>query len=212
MWEIDFDELGSQFEEALLLLDRVAARKIFDNAAGTYTPLDLTERLIGPTLFRIGVGWEQGRIALSQVYMSGRLCEELIHSLLPLNCVSSDGQPKMAIAVLEDHHVLGKRIIYSALAAAGYSLLDYGIGVSVEQVVERAQVDQIELLLISTLMFRAALRVELVTAQLPQTRVIVGGAPFLFDNRLWQKVGATAMGRNSAEAIDLVSKILEKQP
>ena len=36
-------------------------------------------------------------------------------------------------------------------------------------------------------------------------RVIVGGAPFLFDDKLWREVGADAMGRNAAEAVTLVS-------
>ena len=35
-------------------------------------------------------------------------------------------------------------------------------------------------------------------------RVIVGGAPFLFDDKLWREVGADAMGRNAAEAVALV--------
>ncbi len=209
---LDFATLSNQFEQSLLLLDRVTARQIFNDAAQKYTPLQVAEYVIGPTLFRIGQGWEQGQIALSQVYMSGRVCEELIQGVLPARSVNGDGAPKMAIVVLEDHHVLGKRIIYSALLAAGFGVLDYGFGLSVEQVVKQARADQLDLLLISTLMLRAALQVERVTAQLPDTRVIVGGAPFLFDDTLWQKVGASAMGRNSAEAISLVGQIVGRQP
>ena len=40
------------------------------------------EKLVVPALERIGAGWEQGRVALSQVYMSGRICEELVDTLL----------------------------------------------------------------------------------------------------------------------------------
>lgn len=36
-----------------------------------------------PALDRIGTGWENGTIALSQVYMSGRICEEVVDDLLP---------------------------------------------------------------------------------------------------------------------------------
>jgi len=31
----------------------------------------------------------------------------------------------MAITVLEDYHLLGKRIVYSILRASGYEVLDY---------------------------------------------------------------------------------------
>jgi len=36
------------------------------------------------------------------------------------------GLPPMAIAVLEDYHFLGQRLVYSALRASGYSLANYG--------------------------------------------------------------------------------------
>jgi trimethylamine corrinoid protein len=208
----DLEQLSYQLEESLLLLDQMTARRLFEEALQSHTPLQLAEFLIRPALFRIGAGWEQGDIALSQVYISGRLCEELLESVMPANHNINSSHPKIAIVALEDHHILGKRIIASGLRSAGFALHDYGFGVSAERLVEQVQHDRIELLLISTLMLRAALRIETVTARLPELPVIVGGAPFIFDDTLWQKVGATAMGRNSADAISLVSRMVERMP
>jgi methanogenic corrinoid protein MtbC1 len=36
----------------------------------------------------------------------------------------------------------------------------------------------------------------------------VGGAPFLFDNQLWQEVGADAMGNSAAEAVTIVERLM----
>ena len=64
------EDLNFEFERALLSLDRVAARQILAAADPDSTPLQLAERLVTPALERIGKAWEQGRVALSQVYMS----------------------------------------------------------------------------------------------------------------------------------------------
>lgn len=203
--------LAHELERALLLLDRLAARRVLFEASSPWTPVQRIEKLMVPVLRHIGSEWEAGRVALSQVYMSGRICEDLVAEILPPGDPGRKDQPKMAIAVLEDHHLLGKRIVYAALRASGYDLLDYGHGISAPDLSERALRDHIEVLLISTLMLRAALRIKDVTARLAaagaSTRVVVGGAPFNFDAELWQEVGATAMGRNAGEAVSLIQQI-----
>ena len=96
-----------EFEQALLSLDRLAARNMLLEPGGSETPLQLVETLVVPALERIGAGWEQGRVTLSQVYMSGRICEELVDTLLPSDGLGRKNRPKTAIAVLQDYH-LGK--------------------------------------------------------------------------------------------------------
>jgi methanogenic corrinoid protein MtbC1 len=204
--------LSEEFERALLSLDRLAARRLLIEAGEHSQSVQQIEQVVVPALERIGDGWEKGNIALSQVYMSGRICEDLVDEILPPSDPKRKNQPKMAIAVLEDHHVLGKRIVYSALRAAGYDLADYGPGISTADLVTQTLHDQIEILLISTLMLRSALQVKMITTQLAaagaNTKVIVGGAPFLFDAQLWQAVGADAMGRNASDAITVVHKVM----
>jgi methanogenic corrinoid protein MtbC1 len=119
--------------------------------------------------------------------------------------------PRIAIAVLEDHHTLGKRIVYSVLRSGGYSVTDYGSGLTVDQLVDDVVWDRIQILLISTLMLPAALRakdaIARIREQLPKTRVIVGGAPFLFDPGLWKEVGADAMGHAASETLEIVKRM-----
>ena len=146
-------------------------------------------------------------MALSQVYMSGRICEELVEQVLPPSDPDRKHQPRSAIVVLCDYHMLGKRIVYSQMRASGFELFDYG-RMDVDELVERALADQIRVLLISVLMLPSALKVKQVCARLKAAgapiRIAVGGAPFLFDDRLWQEVGADAMGHNAADAVSLV--------
>jgi methanogenic corrinoid protein MtbC1 len=205
------ERLMDNFEYALLSLDRLAAQNLLAEATATMTPIQFVEQVIAPTLERIGHGWEEGTVALSQIYMSGRICEAMVDAILPPSSPDRKDRPKMAIALLEDHHALGKRIVYATLRAAGFELMDYGDGVQVDDLVQCALADDIKLLLISTLMLRSALRIKEVTTKLKAAnsniKVVVGGASFIFDPNLWQEVGADAMGHSATEAIAIVNKL-----
>jgi len=204
----DFPE---QFKQALLSMDRLAAKRIVTEASGQLTPLELVDHFIVAALTRIGESWERGDTALSQVYMSGRICEELVDGLLPPGDPQRKDQPAMAIAALEDYHLLGKRIVYSVLRAGGFELKDYG-RVTIDEVIDKAKVDHIRVLLISTLMLHSALHVRDVVAGLKAAglniKVVVGGAPFRYDADLWREVEADAMGHSASDVPGIVRAIL----
>jgi methanogenic corrinoid protein MtbC1 len=205
--------------QALLTLNRVQAQELLAAARAEHSPLEVIETLIRPALEQIGQLWEGGDCALSQIYMSGRICEELLEDLLG-EVLEDDppdpetAPPRLAIAVLEDYHLLGKQIVRTVLRAAGYQVRDYGRQ-DVETLVELVRSDGIEVLLVSTLMLPAALRVRALVEQLrtvaPGVRVVVGGAPYRFDDRLWNEVGADAVGLSAGDILAILDR-LEVKP
>jgi len=201
------------FLDALLDTDRQAAWRVLEQACQSAAPGEALDRLVTPALERIGRRWETGELALSQVYMSGRICEELIDRLLPPRDAPSAGSdPRVAIAVLEDHHALGKRMVLSVLRASGIPVRDYGSGLGVDELVERSRADGIEVLLVSALMLRSALRIgdlvgALRSAALP-VKVVAGGAPFVCDRRLADDVGADAVGYSASDSVRIVRSLV----
>jgi methanogenic corrinoid protein MtbC1 len=197
------------FKEALLSIDRLQAKSLIQLGLASAPDHRLTETLILPALEQIGAEWQSGSVALSQVYMSGRICEELVDSLFPSHDLLQTIHPKMAIAVLDDHHMLGKRIVSSILRTSGYSLRDYG-RMDADGLAETALKDRIELLFISTLMLRSALKVKdvkaVLAAQNAGVKIIVGGAPFRLDPQLWKEVGADAGGRTASDAVAIAAR------
>ena len=173
------------------------------------------EELMVPALIQLGEEWDSGQIALSQIYMSSRICEDIVERALPASAAERKSHPRMAIAVLSDYHTLGKRIVLSVMRASGFEVLDYG-RMDVGPLVERVLADQVEILLISVLMLPAALKIKSVRAGLEsrnaRVKIAVGGAPFLFDPELWREVGADAVGRNAAEAVAIVRRWREALP
>lgn len=214
----------ADLERALLGMDRVTAARVLagpdapeivgvpglDGARMPPIPLGRVDGLLVPVLRSIGNGWGAGRIALAQVYMAARVADEIVAGIEATARPHRTPAPRIGLAVLEDRHELGKRIVSMTLRAVGYPVHDYGAGITVESLAEHAEADELDILLVSTLMLRSAIRVEALMVELGKyarrPRVIVGGAPYLFDDGLWREVGADAMGRSASDAIELVSE------
>lgn len=196
-------------EDALLAMDRAAVLLVIAAAAraNDATHAGLADEIIVPALARIGDQWEAGTVALSQVYMSARILEEVLEAWFqPVR--DRRAGPRIGIGVLEDYHALGKRIVHAILNSAGRDVVDLGTALSVDAMVEAAIAADIQVLMISVLMFNKALHVSQVVEKLKASghghiRVVVGGAPFVMDPELWRRVGADACGRNASEALRL---------
>lgn len=202
-------QLTSELHDALVALDRPRIESLFQQAVSRSGPMLAVEELMVPALIQLGEEWDAGEIALSQIYMSSRICEDIVDRILPATATERKGQPRLAIVVLSDYHTLGKRIVLSVMRASGFDVLDYG-RMDVDELVERVLADDVKILLISVLMLPSALKVKAVRsafdARGSHVRIAVGGAPFLFDHELWREVGADAMGRNAADAVTIVQR------
>jgi methanogenic corrinoid protein MtbC1 len=203
-------QLIDELESALLSMDRDRCRRCFERSE--VTPLAFAEWIVAVALERIGASWERGEVALAQVYMSGRICEDLINAILPPDQEQPATHPPMAIAALDDFHPLGKRIVTAILRSNGFHLADFG-QVAVVDLIAKVQEHQIRILLISTLMLPSALRVKEVRKELDRlgldVKLMVGGAPFRFDPTLWQEVGADATCDSASGAVKILWQLTE---
>jgi trimethylamine corrinoid protein len=212
----------ADLERALLAMDRLGAARLLsgplaheiigvpglDGARMPPIPVERVDGLLVPALRSIGNAWGAGRVALSQVYTAARLADEIVAGIETSGRPYRTPAPRIGLAVLEDRHELGKRIVSMTLRAVGYPVHDYGAGITAESLAEHAAADELDILLVSTLMLRSAFRVEVLRRELDsfsrRPRIVVGGAPYLFDASLWKEVGADAMGRSASDAIELV--------
>ena len=205
------EEKAKEFKSALLSLDRIAVHTILSKQLKLSGNIPFIENILVPTLESIGFEWEKGILSLSQLYMSSRICEELIDEIITTKEKGGHHKTPLAIVTVNDYHTLGKRIVYSMLRAAGYNISDYGRIMAAEELKERIKNDQIQILLISVLMLPSALSIEKVSEDLkglfPDLKFIVGGAPFRFDKNLWKEINVDAVATNSSEIFKLLSKM-----
>lgn len=209
MGEPGRQDLSLRFERALLDADRPGAAAVLEAARAQEGP-SAVDGVLVPALERIGMDWELGRLALSQVYLAGRMCEELAEEILPPAVTARAAPGAIGIAVLEDHHLLGQRIVAATARAAGWPIEDLGHGLDAETLAALVAGRGIRVLLVSTLMLRGALQVGPLVRRLRSAnstaRVLVGGAPFRLDRGLWKEVGADAMGVTASDVLPLLER------
>jgi len=207
----DMHDCQQEVAEALISMNRMQLRQAYQHSGLTF--IRFAEDVLVPVMDRFGEQWNRGDLSLSQIYMSGCLCEALLSEFATAEDRCSGGQMPMAVAVLEDFHVLGKRIVSSVLRAGGYAFTDYG-PITVDDLVAKVSADGIKILLVSTLMLSSALRVSTLRQRLNelpwQIRLIVGGAPFRFDPELWRQVGADATSPTASGVLGVIRQFNEE--
>ncbi len=211
---VNLEALSNELVLALVSVDRLSTERIvMDAIAQNPNDLSIIETLLISALTLIGDGWENEIYSLSQVYMSGIICEELFLKIIPDPVETHKSNMKIAIAVFLDHHALGKRIVKSVLKAGGYQVIDLGEGLSAEELVTVVVNQKIDILLLSTLMLPSSLKILKVRERFDElgikTKIIAGGAPFRFDPTLWSKIGADADGKNASDIIKIVEGMVQ---
>jgi len=202
------DQVLPDFKEALLQSNKLKVRQILDDSLTRRHLYDVFEDLIVPSMETIGDEWVNGDISLIQVYMSGRICEEIIDEKVGVIEASNIDHPKMAITILQDYHMLGKRIVCSIFKSCGLHLIDYGGGMTIDALLHKIKEDKIEILLISALMLNTALKVKDLRKRLDEEniniKILVGGAPFRLDKNLWKEVGADFMAVTAGDGLKII--------
>lgn len=201
-----------EVRDALLALDAQRMKELLESSLSSLTPLEVAEEVISPALLKIGEMWEEGEANLSQIFLASKMCDETLSQILPKEAHWRKDSPVIGITNFDDHHSLGKKILYMVLRADGFDVIDLGwtdshsIGAAVME-------NRVEVLLVSTLMLRSALKVkeipDIIKARGRKVIMVVGGAPFLFDPELGRGVGADAIGSNGADASELIKGLME---
>lgn len=210
------EEVLDEFTEALLSSDELKAEKILLAVTGEHLDARMLDSLIIPAFTRIGQSWNDGDAALSQVYFSGKIVNNILkkHNSLYANKNNSSGL-KIAVGLFQDPHVLGKDIVSQLLVASGYQIIDLGILYSVEELVEATERERPDVLMLSMLMLRSALNIAQVKPALAQKNlspiIVVGGAPFRFDPSLAEEVGADYAGSSASDALSIMEEIAQKK-
>ncbi len=212
---MDYKWYREQFEKALIYYNPQRAKALVEEFQKEDLGISFIDKVMVQALTSIGEKWERDELALSQVYMSSRLCEKMADELLPKASQWKNHSLKMGIGVLSDYHVLGKKIVKAVLQASGYEIIDLGFGLEVDDVIEKAKYHELEILIISVLMYPSALKVkdlsEKLKAIMPEVKLLVGGAPFVMDRDLWKEVGADAMGVTASDDLILIEHWLGKE-
>lgn len=200
----DMTEKADQLEQAMLSFDREAVRHLLIDELAEAPFTEIIERLVTPVLAKIGEKWRKGEVALSQIYLSAKVTDDILNEMLDAAGAKVRRESGIATVCLEDYHLLGIHVVKMVIRSSGHEVLDYG-RMELNDLVDRVCGDNVRYLLVSTLMLRSALRVqqlrEMLEARGCYVCIIVGGAPFRFDASLCSRVRADFTSGSPSEAL-----------
>ena len=173
--------------------------------------LDIVEGEIIPALNRVGVGYENKTVYLPELLMSAEAAKsafEVIKEALPKE---NGGKGPFVIATVEgDIHDIGKNIVKLLLENYGFSVIDLGRDVKPEAVLEAAKSSNAPIVGLSALMTTTlpAMKAtaELLRAELPGVRVVVGGA--VLTEEYAKEIGADRYAKDAMDTVRYAEKII----
>ena len=161
------------------------------------------------------------RFARSEIFVPEMLASaitmkkglDLINPLLKNHEEQSKGKIILC-TVKGDLHDIGKNLVAMMLEGAGFEVIDLGVDVTVENVIDRVTEIQPQILGLSALLTTTMPEMENVIKVLQsrglreEVKVMVGGAPV--DRLFAEKIGADAYGEDAAEAVNLARGFISR--
>lgn len=210
-------ETLEQLQTAVITGEPDQARELAAQAleAGV-VPLTVIEQALNPGMQVVGDRFECGEYFIPDLVMAAEAMKAAMAILEPA-LVARQEQRQVAGTVVigtvaGDIHEIGKSLVGTMLAAAGFQVYDLGVDVPAGEFVERVQETGANVVGLSALLTTTMRNQETVIEALKeaglrnQVKVIIGGAP---TSPEWaQTIGADAYAENANEAVAVVRDLL----
>lgn len=215
------DLIRRDYDEAIFDTDRDQALGAVQTALGLGVEAeDIVFRIVVPSIERYLDEAAAHQVSLAQHYLAAQIAGEVVEAMLPRFRHAPDCQGRVVIGTAQgDFHGLGKRIVTGCLKAHMFAVTDLGLNVSPTAFVDAAVVAGAQVIGISSMMVHTArgedgcLGVRRILRERGLEsciRVIVGGAPYRFDDKLYLQVGADAWAENGLAAAGVVTELVQE--
>jgi len=211
------EELIKKVVDAILEYDPEKTTEAVKEALNAgVPPLEIMEKGVTQALKEVGKMFSEGKIFLPELIMVGEAGKAALSILEPKikerkETIKSYG--KVLLATVEgDIHDIGKSLVGAVLMANGFEVIDIGVDVPTDKLVEKVKELKPDVVGLSALMTTTMLNQEKVIKKLEEAglrdtvKVIVGGAPVTEE---WaKKIGADAYGADAMDTVKKIKKLL----
>lgn len=204
-----------QIKRALVEGKHADIEALVKQALETRIGLDrlINEGLI-PAMDNVGQNFSEGRIFVPEMLVSAMTMKKALGVLKPLMAgMPTTSLGKILIATVQgDLHDIGKNLVAMMLEGAGFEVIDLGVNVSLEKIIEEVTSSKPKILALSSLLtttmpeMRNTIKVLTEKGLRDRLRVMVGGAPI--DAKFADSIGADGFGKDAGEAVALARKLV----
>lgn len=156
----------------------------------------------------VGKLFEEGEYFVGDLIYAGELMTDAVGILKDALATGDTTGPKTRMilcTVKDDLHDIGKNIVRSMLEANGFDVLDLGIDVPAEKVVETAKAEGIKIVALSGVLTLAIDSMKATIAALKEAnlpcKVIIGGAPV--NAAVCEQIGADEWAFSPQKTVDV---------
>jgi 5-methyltetrahydrofolate--homocysteine methyltransferase len=163
----------------------------------------------------IGQKYTNGQIYIPEMLASAITMKKGLDTIKPflkVQAIKSKGMILMG-TVQGDVHDIGKNIVIMMLEGGGFQVVDLGVDVKKDKIVQQIEEIKPDLLGLSALLTTTMPGMKAVIDELEEKglrkkiKVMVGGAPV--DALFAKKIGADGYGANAVEAVRLAKELIE---
>lgn len=179
----DFESLKDRIERALIYGGSTTFEVDINTALKNMTPLDIIQNILMKGMDKIGILFEKGELYLPQLIRSASVMNKAVDILKPHMKVKADIRikGKILMATVEgDAHDIGKNIAGTVLKCNGYEVIDLGVMVSKEKILEEAIKNSVDIITLSGLISPSLKEMEKTLSLLNENKisipVLVAGA------------------------------------
>ena len=198
------DTLGAAIIAGLSESAAAICGKMLENTP----PLDVINREIIPALGNVGEAFEKGKIYLPSLLKSAEAASAAflrIKEKMPRS-EKGEGEKIILATVKGDIHDIGKNIVRLLLESHGYAVVDLGRDVSPEEILAAAKREGASVVGLSALMTTTVPMMEktvkLLHENLPEVRVMVGGA--VLTEEYAEEIGADYYAKDAMCAVKIL--------
>jgi len=205
-------------KDAVIQMDEDRARALAEAAlAAGMDAYDAIMNGLAPGMAVVSEMYDNEEYFVPEILLCADAMYAALEVLRPhLNAATMPHQGKVVIGVVAgDIHDIGKNIVRMMLEGAGLEVHDLGRDVPVRRFVDEAERVGADIIAMSTLMSTTMENMRQVVQELERRgtrdrfKVIIGGGPL--STPFADKIGADAYGRDAADAVRLVQRLLAKE-
>jgi 5-methyltetrahydrofolate--homocysteine methyltransferase len=204
-----------ELKEVIINGDAPAAKRLTEK--GLSEGLKAAEFFPGaiiPAMDEVGRRMRECEFFIPEVLIAARAARGATDILKPLVAGDPSQRPVGTVvcgSIKGDLHDIGKNIVAMMLESAGFRIVDLGVDVSPEKIVEAVRREQADFVALSALLTTTMVNMKaaieaLTSAGLRQkVRVLVGGAPV---TEAWARsIGADGYGKDAVAAVELARQL-----
>ncbi|MFX0092628.1 MAG: B12-binding domain-containing protein, partial [Candidatus Hodarchaeota archaeon] len=150
-------EIYKQMTDSIVNLDLETAKTLAQRAVNEkMNLLQVIEKGFGEGIRQVGKLWDEGEFFLPELMRGAQIMQEAVDIITPkLQEQGSQQQSlgKVVLATIEgDIHSIGKTIVGTILRANGFDVIDLGVDVSPQKIVEEAINNNADIIGVSALL------------------------------------------------------------